>query len=73
MTLLKVFTWQILRCFYVFFFYTWNSKTQIAYLCLAEAILISIHNIWATPWENVSSGVSGQASHKPACAATEAS
>ena len=29
--------------------------------------------IWATPWENVSSGVSDQARHKPACAATEAS
>ena len=29
--------------------------------------------MWATPWENVSSGVSDQPGHKPACAATEAS
>ena len=31
-----------------------------------------IHN-WATTRQNVSSGVSDQARHKPACAATEAS
>ena len=29
--------------------------------------------IWATTRQNVSSGVSDQARHKPACAATEAS
>ena len=29
--------------------------------------------MWATTWQNVSSGVSDQARHKPACAATEAS
>ena len=28
---------------------------------------------WASSWEYVSSGVSDQARHKPACAATEAS
>ena len=30
-------------------------------------------NIWATTQQNMSSGVSDQARHKPACAATEAS
>ena len=29
--------------------------------------------IWATTQQNVSSGVSDQATHEPACAATEAS
>ena len=32
-----------------------------------------MQTIWATPWENVSSGVSDQLRLKPACAATEAS
>ena len=39
---------------------------------LKANILVMILN-WAIPWENVSSGVSDQARHKPACAATEAS
>ena len=38
-----------------------------------NAILMNTYNIWASPWENVSSGVLEQARHKPACAATEAS
>ena len=29
--------------------------------------------IWAMTWQNMSSGVSDQAKHKPACTATEAS
>ena len=33
----------------------------------------NIIDLWATTWQNVSSGVSDQARHKPACAATEAS
>ena len=33
----------------------------------------TIYVIWATTRQNVSSGVSNQARHKPACAATEAS
>ena len=35
--------------------------------------IIKLEYIWATPWENVSLGVSDQARHKPACTATEAS
>ena len=35
--------------------------------------MTNLVNIWATTRENKSSGVSDQARHKPACAATEAS
>ena len=37
-----------------------------------EEVTKRYDNIWATPWENVSTGVSDQARHKPARAATEA-
>ena len=36
-------------------------------------MIIDCASIWATARQNVSSGVSDQARHKPACAATEAS
>ena len=34
---------------------------------------ISAPYTWASSWKNVSSGISDQARHKPACAATETS
>ena len=38
-----------------------------------QIVLFCQHYKWATPWENVSSGVFDQARHKLACTATEAS
>ena len=35
--------------------------------------IVMIHNTTATTWQNMSSGDSDPARHKPACAATEAS
>ena len=36
-----------------------------------KVTIVDLVNIWATTWQNMSSGVSDLARHKPACAATE--
>ena len=46
--------------------------SQIRY-APSHIVLHPLHFIWATPWENVSSGVSDQARHKLTCSATEIS
>ena len=58
---------------YVFIYFPFGFKDRIwdmgSFYFSSQAIAIK----WATPWENVYSGVSDQARHKPACTATEAS
>ena len=44
----------------------WNLKVLYAFYGTS-------YYTWASSWQNVASGVSDQARHKPACAATEAS
>ena len=56
--------WYTLRGFSLFLCQT------IRYYHIAEHQ--NLVKIWATPWENVSSGVSDQPRHKPACTATQA-
>ena len=41
--------------------------------CFSDVCRLYYYYKWATTRQNVSSGVSDQARHKPACAATEAS
>ena len=51
----------------------WNLLNKISGEPLEKGPWYLANMIWATTRQNVSSGVSDQARHKPACAATEAS
>ena len=52
--------WFVCGCYFLFCYYT-------------NFYFIPLEFIWTTPRKNVSSGVSDQARHKPACAAKETS
>ena len=64
------------------FLWVWEWKYKLSSLTLqnlfnkiniAKKAYKNTVNIWATTWQNMSSGVTDQARHKPACPATEAS
>ena len=72
-----------LNCFYMYVFQRIISYSSAKYQRKYVLIFSILKNFlclctdkrkkgWATTWENVSSRVSDQARHKPACAATEA-